>query len=86
MGEREFQAGLRFGRERGVNNAWNEPEFMADVMRMEEARPTLHEVTLAGAARPRFGAQKWDGRLRAGRQTRFGRSTWSRAYPVTFKN
>ena len=77
MSEREFQAGLRFGRERGENNIWSNREFVRDVQRMEDERG-INVKTIPRKLRlhlARLGMSPQTGRL-----TRFGRSTFTKVY------
>lgn len=51
MSEKEYQAGIQFGRERlGVNNAWSHREFVEDVKRLEPqfgVKTTPRRIALA---------------------------------------
>jgi hypothetical protein len=77
MSETEFQAGLRYGRERGVDNIWSEREFVRDVQRLEAERG-INVKTLS--RKLRLHLAQLQSRPAAGRLTRFGRATFTKVY------
>lgn len=80
MTEQEYQAGIRFGRERGVQNIWNEPGFVEDATRMEPDRGfgvrTISRKIRVGIRTTDHGPRTTD----HGRLTRFGRATFTKRY------
>ena len=83
MTEQEFQAGLRFGRERGVQNIWDEPGFVEDATRMEPDRGfgvrTISRKIRVGIGPASAKATAWHA-ADHGRLTRFGRATFTKRY------
>jgi hypothetical protein len=78
MSEKEYQAGIQFGRERlGVNNAWSHREFVEDVKRLEPqfgVKTVARRTTLAVPGRGQ-GRRTGCGETGPGRKplTRWGR-------------